>query len=55
MAYDPKPYQNMLLPAMHLNLANISHMWVAKMIIMGEFCQNAFQETLDTDSWNHGD
>ena len=54
MAYHPKPYQNMLLPAMHLNLANISRIWVAKTIVTGKFYQNAFQEILDTDQWSHG-
>jgi len=32
MAYHPKPYWNMLLPAMHPNLANISRAWAAKTI-----------------------
>lgn len=46
MALHPEPHQNMLLPLMHHNLAQISRTWVAKTILTQKFDVLPFQSYL---------
>jgi hypothetical protein len=59
MALHPKPYQEMLLPIMHSNLAQISRTWIAAMLIsrfeidiaLTDYLQN--HKAMDNRSSNH--
>ena len=42
MVLHPTPYQNMLMPLMHPNLAKIVRAFMTKTIVEQTCCQNAF-------------